>query len=64
MKNREAVLKKLDGLDSNLNKLNMSLNQADRQSAYETIEVLREQVEQIKGYIENEPISGSELNKF
>jgi hypothetical protein len=64
MKNREAVLRKLDGLDSNLNKLNMSLNQADRQSAYETIELLREQVEQIKGYIENEPISGSELNKF
>jgi hypothetical protein len=64
MKNREAVLKKLDNIDSNLNKLNMSLNRADRQSAYETIELIREQIEQTKGYIENEPIYGSELNRI
>jgi len=64
MKHREAVLKKLDNIDSNLNRLNMTLNQGDRQAAYEAIESLREQVEQIKGYIENETIQGSELNRF
>jgi len=64
MKHREAVLKKLDSIDSNLSKLTMTLNQGDRQAAYETVESLREQVEQIKGYIENENIQGSELNRF
>jgi t-SNARE complex subunit (syntaxin) len=64
MKHREAVLKKLDSMDSNLNKLNMTLNQGDRQTAYELTESLREQIEQIKGYIENESIQGSELNRF
>ena len=63
MKHREPVLKKLDSIDSNLNKLNLSLNQGDRVSAREVIEYIREQVEQIKLYIENEPIIGNELNR-
>ena len=63
MKHREPVLKKLDSIDSNLNKLNLSLNQGDRVSAREVIESIREQVEQIKLYIENEPIIGNELNR-
>jgi hypothetical protein len=63
MKHREPVLKKLDGIDSNLNKLNLTLNQGDRGAAKEVIDLLREQVEQIKLYIENEPIIGNELNR-
>jgi septation ring formation regulator EzrA len=63
MKHREPVLKKLDNIDSNLNKLNLTLNQGNRDAAKEVIESLREQVEQIKLYIENEPIIGNELNR-
>jgi septation ring formation regulator EzrA len=63
MKHREPVLRKLDSIDSNLNKLNLTLNQGNRDAAKEVIESLREQVEQIKLYIENEPIIGNELNR-
>jgi septation ring formation regulator EzrA len=63
MKHREPVLKKLDSIDSNLNKLNLTLNQGNREAAREIIESLREQVDQIKLYIENEPIMGNELNR-
>lgn len=64
MRNREATLRKLDSVESNLTKMGFTLNQGDRDACYELIEVLREQVEQIKLYINAEPIMGGELNSF
>jgi len=64
MRNREATLRKLDSVESNLNKMILTLNQGDRNACYEVIEALREQVEQLKMYIESEPITGSELNRI
>jgi len=64
MKNREATLRKIDSLDSNLNRLVMSLNQGDREGCYETTQMLREQLEQIRTYIDSEPLSGYELNNI
>jgi hypothetical protein len=64
MRNREAVLRKLDSIESNLNRMILTLNQGDRNACYEVVETLREQVEQIKTYIETDQISGSELNQF
>ena len=62
MRNREAILKKLDSIDSNLNKLNTFLHQGRRDDCYETVDVIREQIDQIRTYIETDPISGAELN--
>ena len=64
MRNREATLRKLDSVESNLNKMTLTLNQGDRNACYEVIEALREQVEQLKMYIESEPITGEELNRI
>ena len=64
MRNREATLRKLDSVESNLNRMTLTLNQGDREAAYEVIQLLREQVEQLKLYIESEPTSGSELNRM
>jgi hypothetical protein len=63
MRNREAVLRKMDSVESNLTKLSFILNQGKREGSHEIIENVREQIEQLKLYIESEPISGSELNK-
>jgi len=62
MRNREATLRKLDSVESNLTKLTFTLNQGDRNASHEVIESLREQVEQLKLYIASEPLTGSELN--
>lgn len=64
MRNREATLRKLDSVESNLNKMLHTLNQGDREAAYETIDLIREQVEQLKMYVESESITGSELNRI
>ena len=63
MRNREAVLRKMDSVESNLTKLTFTLNQGDRNASREVIESIREQIEQLKLYIESEPMSGSELNQ-
>ena len=60
MKYRDAILKKLDNVDSSLNRLNLTLNQGDRDGSYIVIETLREQIEQIKGYVEAEGMTGNE----
>ncbi len=64
MRNREATLRKIDSIDSNLNKMILLLNQGDRQACYEQVESLREQLDQLRTYIESEPITGSELNNL
>ena len=63
MRNREAVLRKLDGIESNMNKLNFTLNRGNREASYEIVEEVREQVSQLKMYVETEPIIGSEMNR-
>jgi hypothetical protein len=62
MRNRDAILRKLDSLESNLNRMIVMLNQGNRDTCYETVESLRDQIDQIRGYIESEPIIGNELN--
>jgi hypothetical protein len=62
MKHREATLKKLDKIESNLTKLNFAVKQGNRDLFNETFLDIYEQLSQIKLYIESEPILGRELN--
>jgi hypothetical protein len=64
MRNREATLRKIDNIDASLNNLNLTLNQGNRDGCYEVIEKIREQLDQMRTYIESEPITGSELNRI
>jgi len=64
MRNREAILRKLDGIESNMNKLNFTLNRGDREASYEILDSTREILEQLKMYVESEPIEGGELNRI
>jgi hypothetical protein len=65
MKNRDTVLKKLDSIESSLNALRFMVNSQQPVNDFLTkIESTRELVDQIKGYIETEPIAGTELNRI
>ena len=63
MKNREPVLKKLDSIDSKLARLMLGLNRGDRDNCVIVINEIKEVLEQTKGYIESEVITGRELNR-
>ena len=62
MKNREAALKKIDQIDTSLNKLISNLRRGDEQGFTETVDNMREQIDQLRTYIDSEPINGYELN--
>lgn len=64
MRNRDAVIRKIENVESSLNKIVMLLNRGDREMCYEMIEGIREQLAQLSTYIESEPIDGHELNRF
>lgn len=64
MRNREAILRKLENIESNLTKLHFSVKQGNRELYDDTFGNIQEQISQIKLYIESEPISGNELNRI
>lgn len=65
MKNRDTVLKKLDSIESNLNALRFMVNSQQPVNDFlAKIEFTRELVDHVKGYIETEPIVGTELNRI
>ena len=65
MKNRDTVLRKLDSIESNLNALRFMVNSQQPVNDFlARIESTRELVDHIKGYIETEPIAGTELNRI
>lgn len=64
MRNREAVLRKIDQIDSTINKITFYISRGEADSYITTVEVLREQLDQLRTYIESEPIIGSELNNL
>jgi len=64
MKHREPVLKKLDTIESKLAKLALGLNRGDRDNCFQVLNEIKDTLEQTKGYIESEPITGNELNRI
>ena len=62
MRNREASLRKIDQIDSSLNNLITSLRRGDEQSFNDTLENMREHIDQLRTYIEIERIDGYEMN--
>ena len=62
MKNREAALKKIDQIDSSLKKLISYLKRGEEQSFNNTLQDMNDQIDQLRTYIETEPIAGFEMN--
>lgn len=62
MRNREASLRKIDQIDTSINKLSNYVRRNDEQGFNETLENIREQIDQLRTYIDSEPITGYELN--
>jgi SMC interacting uncharacterized protein involved in chromosome segregation len=62
MRNREAVLKKLDMLETNINKLKSPIFRNNLENYGQVIDKIEDQISQLKTYIDSEPISDRELN--
>ena len=62
MRNREAILRKVDQIDSTISKITFYISRGDKESYENSVELLREQLSQLRTYVESEPIIGNELN--
>ena len=58
MRNRDIIVRKLENIESNINKLNFYLNQPTPAETYrELMEIMRDNISQAKDFLEQETIS-------
>lgn len=62
MRNRDLIMKKIESLESALQKIDFSAKRNDWNTFSETIVETREKISQLRTYIETQPFSGDEIN--
>ena len=65
MKNREIIMRRLERAEGEIGKINMMLNRGgSREQVEESLIVLRESIDDAKAFIQQEPLSDGEINRF
>jgi DNA-binding FrmR family transcriptional regulator len=65
MKNREIIMRRLERAEGEIGKINMMLNRGgSREQVEESLIVLRESLDDVKAFIQQEPLSDGEINRF
>ena len=65
MKNREIIMRRLERAEGEIGKINVMLNRGgSREQVEESLIVLRESLDDAKSFIQQEPLSDGEINRF
>ena len=65
MKNREIIMRRLDKMEGNIEKIYFVLQrQGTREQFEENLQQLRELVAETKMFVDQEPLGPNELNSF
>jgi hypothetical protein len=65
MRNREIIMRRLERIESNLEKMNLVLKrQGSREEFEEVIQDIRDVLSDAKSFIQQEPLSPGEINPF
>jgi hypothetical protein len=65
MRNREIIMRRLERIESNLEKMNLVLKrQGSREEFEEVIQDIRDILSDAKSFIQQEPLSPGEINPF
>ncbi len=65
MKNREIIMRRLERADGEVEKLRMMMNRGgSREQVEEVLITLRESLDDAKSFIQQEPLSPGEVNRF
>jgi len=65
MRNRETIKRLLNTVESKVNVVNMLTNRnADKQQVTAELNGIRELINEVNSFIEQEPFSSHELNKY
>ena len=65
MKNREIIMRRLEKAEGEIGKLHMMMNRGgSREQVEEVLITLRESIDDAKAFIQQEPLSPGEINRF
>jgi hypothetical protein len=65
MRNREIIMRRLERIESNLEKMNLVLKrQGSREEFEEVIQDIRDVLSDAKSFVQQEPLSPGEINPF
>ena len=65
MKNREIIMRRLERAEGEIGKINVMLNRGgSREQVEEVLITLRESIDDVKAFIQQEPLSPGEINSF
>ena len=65
MKNREIIMRRLERAEGQVEKLYLYLNRgSSREQVEETLVVLRENLQEAKSFIQQEPLGPGEINNY
>jgi len=65
MKNREIIMRRLERAEGEIGKINVMLNRGgSREQVEEVLITLRESIDDAKAFIQQEPLSPGEINRF
>lgn len=62
MRNRDLIIKKIESIESALQKIDFAAKRGDWNTFSETLTSSKEKLSQLRTYIETQPFSGDELN--
>ena len=65
MKNREIMMRRLERAEGGIEKLNFILSrQGSREQFEETLQEVRELIQETKAFVQQEPLGPGEINQF
>ena len=64
MKNREIIMRRMERVEGGIEKLQLALRRGDWQKVDEVIQEMRDNINDAKSFIQQEPLGPGEINQF
>jgi len=64
MKNREIIMRRMERVEGGIEKLQLALRRGDWNQVDEIIQEMRDNINDAKGFVQQEPLGPNEINTY
>ncbi len=64
MKNREIIMRRMERVEGGIEKLQLALRQGNWNQVEEIIQEMRDNINDAKGFVQQEPLGHNEINTY
>ena len=64
MKNREIIMRRMERVEGGIEKLQLALRQGNWNQVEEIIQEMRDNINDAKGFVQQEPLGPNEINTY